>query len=66
MKKRQECKMKLISQYVQNNRATPLTKDLKADSKPVYYQPHHGVYRPDKKSTPLQVVFDPASPNNGI
>ena len=31
----------------------------------MYYLPHHGVYRPDKKSTPLRVVFDPASPYQG-
>ena len=37
-----------------------------SDTKPVYYLPHHGVYRPDKKSTPLRVVFDPASPFHGI
>ena len=54
----------VTSQYVPNNWATPLIKDLKADSKPVYYLPHHGVYRPDKKSTPLWVVFNPASPYN--
>ena len=57
----------VISQYVANNWATPLREeDLKADTKPVYYLPHHGVYRPDKKSTPLRVVFDPASPYNGV
>ena len=57
----------VISQYVANNWATPLREeDHKADTKPVYYLPHHGVYRPDKKSTPLQVVFNPASPYNGV
>ena len=57
----------VISQYVANNWATPLSEeDLKADTKPVYYLPHHGVYRPNKKSTPLRVVFDPASPSNGV
>ena len=57
----------VISQYTANNWAIPLSEeDLKADTKPVYYLPHHGVYRPDKKSTPLRVVFDPASPYHGV
>ena len=56
-----------IMQYVENDWAIPLDeKDLMSDTKPVYYLPHHGVYRPDKKSTPLRVVFDPASPFHGI
>ncbi len=57
----------VIKQYVANNWAIPLNEeDLKADGKPIYYLPHHGVYRPDKKSTPLRVVFDPASPFHGV
>ena len=57
----------VISQYTSNNWAIPLSEeDLKADTKLVYYLPHHGVYRPDKKSTPLRVVFDPASPYHGV
>ena len=57
----------VISQYTANNWAIPLSEeDLKADTKPVYYLPHHEVYRPDKKSTPLRVVFDPASPYHGV
>ncbi len=57
----------VIKQYVANNWAIPLNEeDLKADRKPIYYLPHHGVYRPDKKSTPLRVVFDPASPFHGV
>ena len=32
---------------------------------PVYYLPHHGIYCPEKKSTPLRVVFDPACPYQG-
>ena len=57
----------VISLYTANNWTIPLSEeDLKADSKPVYYLPHHGVYRPDKKSNPLRVVFDPASPYHGV
>ena len=41
-------------------------EDLKVDRKPVYYFPHRGVYRPDKKSTQLRVVSDPASPYQGV
>ncbi|GFT83184.1 hypothetical protein TNCV_3736491, partial [Trichonephila clavipes] len=26
-----------------------------------YYIPHHSVYKPEKASTPLRVVFDDAS-----
>ena len=32
----------------------------------MYYLPHHGVFRPDKPSTPLRVVFDPACQFNGV
>ena len=57
----------VITQYQVNNWAIPLSEeDLKVERKPVYYLPHHGVYRPDKKSTPLRVVFDPASPYQGV
>jgi hypothetical protein len=57
----------VITQYQANNWAIPLSEeDLKVERKPVYYLPHHGVYRPDKKSTPLRVVFDPASPYQGV
>ena len=56
-----------IMQYTVNDWAIPLSEEnLKVDRKPVYYLPHHGVYRPDKKSTPLRVVFDPASPYQGV
>ena len=56
-----------IMQYTINDWAIPLSEeDLKVDRKPVYYLPHHGVCRPDKKSTPLRVVFDPASPCQGV
>ncbi|XP_064638288.1 uncharacterized protein LOC135494306 [Lineus longissimus] len=36
------------------------------DKRPLYYLPHHGVYRPDKPSTPLRIVFDPASRFQGV
>lgn len=56
-----------IEEYVENGRARPLTKEeLKQKVKPVYYLPHHGVYRPDKPSTPLRVVFDPARQYQGV
>ncbi|CAB4007182.1 Hypothetical predicted protein [Paramuricea clavata] len=43
-----------LMQYAENNWAIPLSEeDLKVDRKPVYYLPHHGVYRPDKKSPGL-------------
>ena len=57
----------VISQYTANNWTIPISEeDLKADTKPVYYLPHQGVYRPGKKSNPLRVVFDPASPYHGV
>lgn len=32
-----------------------------------YYMPHHGVYRPEKLTTPLRVVFNASSPtSNGL
>ena len=53
-----------IEEYIENGCARPLTKEeSQSDVKPVYYLPHHGVYRPDKPSTPL--VFDPASQYQG-
>ena len=55
-----------IMAYEKNGWARALSKEeLEADIKPVYYLPHHGVYRPDKKSTPLRIVFDPASQYQG-
>ncbi|XP_046365361.2 uncharacterized protein LOC124141399 [Haliotis rufescens] len=32
----------------------------------IHYLPHHGVYREDKESTPLRIVFDPASTFQGV
>ncbi|XP_064614544.1 uncharacterized protein LOC135478202 [Liolophura sinensis] len=49
-----------ISDYEKNGWFCPVTED-ESNIKPVNYLPHHGVYRPDKASTPLGVVFDPAS-----
>ena len=55
-----------IEEYIENGWARPLTKEeSQSNVKPVYYLPHHGVYRPDKPSTPLRVVFDPASQYQG-
>ena len=33
-----------------------------SESEITYYMPHHGVYRPDKSSTRLRVVFNASSP----
>ena len=56
-----------IMEYEKNGWARSLSKeDLKANVKPVHYLPHHGIYRPDKKSTPLRIVFDPACQYQGV
>ena len=56
-----------IMEYEKNGWARPLTEDeVNANSKAVYYLPHHGVYRPERKSTPLRVVFDPACQYKGV
>ena len=56
-----------IQEYEKNGWARKLSNEELATSKnPVYYLPHHGIYRPEKKSTPLRVVFDPASPYQGV
>ena len=56
-----------IMEYEKNGRACSLTEDeVNANDKPVYYLPHHGVYLPEKKSTPLRVVFDPACQYQGV
>lgn len=58
---------KAIQQYEDNNWAVPVTREeLESDVSPVYYLPHHGVYRSDKPSTPLRVVFDPSCQFNGV
>ena len=57
----------VIKQYEENGWSVLLTdQELQSDMKPVYYLPHHGVYRPDNKSTPLRIVFDPACKFNGV
>ncbi len=58
---------KAMNEYVEKEWAEPLTDDeLAQKQKGVYYLPHHGIYRADKKSTPLRVVFDPACHFNGV
>ena len=52
-----------VNEYERNEWARKLRdSELKNASGPVFYLPHHDVYRPNKKSTPLQIVFDPACP----
>ncbi|XP_028403964.1 uncharacterized protein LOC114526564 [Dendronephthya gigantea] len=56
-----------ILEYEKNGWAQRLTDlEIKNTKGPVYYLPHHGVYRPEKRSTPLRIVFDPASPYQGV
>ena len=56
-----------IEEYIVKGWARPLSgEELNQDIKPVFYLPHHGVYRPDKPSTPLRVVFDPACKYQGV
>ena len=56
-----------IQEYERNGWARKLTRsEIEKTSGPVYYLPHHGVYRPEKKSTPLRIVFDPACPYRGV
>ena len=66
-----EAKAKLydnaIMEYERNGWARRLSEDdLETNVKPVHYLPHHGIYRPDKKSTPLRIVFDPACQYRGV
>jgi hypothetical protein len=49
----------VIKEYERRGWAHKLEDD-EANKFHGYYLPHHGVYRPEKKSTPLRVVFDPA------
>ena len=57
----------VVREYKTNGWARKLSiEETTSKINPVYYLPHHGVYRPDKKSTPLRVVFDPASPYQGV
>jgi hypothetical protein len=56
-----------IREYERNGWARKLSDtEIKNTKDPVYYLPHHGIYRPEKKSTPLRVVFDPACAYQGI
>lgn len=56
-----------IMDYEKNGWARALSeREVQAGVKPVYYLPHHGIYRPEKKSTPLRIVFDPASQFQGV
>ncbi len=58
---------KAIQEYERNGRAKKLTREEATNvNSPVHYLPHHGIYRPEKKSTPLRVVFDPASSFQGV
>lgn len=53
-----------IEEYIVKGWARPLLEEeLNQDTKPVYYLPHHGVYRPDKPSTSLG---DPACKYQGV
>ena len=64
---RAELYTKAVKEYVDNQWAVPLTEnELNNEDSPKYYLPHHGVYRPDKPSTPLRVVFDPACKYKGV
>ena len=56
-----------IREYETNGWARKLSEaEIKNTEGPVYDLPHHGVYRPDKRSTPLRIIFDPACPYKGI
>ena len=56
-----------IMEYERNGWARRLSEeDLEANVKPVHYLPNHGIYRPDKKSTPLRIVLDPACQYQGV
>ncbi|XP_028408499.1 uncharacterized protein LOC114531055 [Dendronephthya gigantea] len=54
-----------IKEYEKNGWARKL-EDQEVRKPHAHYLPHHGVYRPEKKSTPLRIVFDPASPYKNI
>ena len=56
-----------IREYEDKGWARKLTQSEIENMKgPAYYVPHNGVYRPEKRSTPLRIVFDPACPYQGI
>ncbi|CAB4025410.1 Hypothetical predicted protein [Paramuricea clavata] len=57
----------VVNEYERNGWSRQLSQEeVEAKDKPKYYLPHHGVYRPEKKSTPLRVVFDPACQYQGV
>ena len=57
----------VMNEYERNGWSRQLSQEeVEAKDKPKYYLPHHGVYRPEKKSTPLRVVFDPACQYQGV
>ena len=54
-----------INKYERNGWAWKFRdSEIKNASGPVFYFPHHGVYRPNKKSTPLRIVFDLPAPGD--
>ena len=57
----------VINEYERNGWSRQLSKEeVEAKHRPEYYLPHHGVHRPEKKSTPLRIVFDPACQHHGV
>ncbi|XP_064645967.1 uncharacterized protein LOC135499236 [Lineus longissimus] len=56
---------KTVNEYLEKGWAVPV-KPNELEIKPAFYLPHHGVYRPEKVSTPLRVVFDPACNYDGV
>lgn len=53
-----------MPEYEENGWSCPVSKE-EHNIKTVNYLPHHGVYRPEKTSTPLRIVFDHASHYQG-
>ena len=57
----------VMDEYEKNGWSRQLSKEeVEAKHRPEYYLPHHGVYRPEKKTTPLRIVFDPACQHHGV
>ena len=40
-------------------------KEIKEWEGPVYYVSYHGIVRPEKRSTPLRIVFNTSAPFQG-
>ena len=56
-----------IREYKINGWARRLTEsEIKNTKGPVYYLLHHGIYQPEKRSTPLQIVLGAACQYQGI